>query len=132
MTLTEQLTDFVNAAFTGLWIVSHEPDEAEREIIRLARERHWRVAVWDIASGLRVPTSPGTIRDAAPGDPIAALRALPSLAAADGTAVLLLHNFHRFLGNPEGGDVADFAAPFDELSAQGVSQPPWMVCRSMS
>jgi hypothetical protein len=101
MSLTNLLTDYIHAAFSGLWVTSHEPDEAEREIIRLARERHWRVAVWDIASGLRVPTSPGTIRDAAPGDPIAALRALPSLAAADGTAVLLLHNFHRFLGNPE-------------------------------
>ena len=29
------------------------------------------------------------------------LRALPSLADKDGTALLLLHNFHRFLNNPE-------------------------------
>ena len=35
------------------------------------------------------------------GDPLAALRALPALADANGTALLLLHNFHRFLQSPE-------------------------------
>ncbi len=29
------------------------------------------------------------------------LRSLPTLASEDGTALLLLHNFHRFLNNPE-------------------------------
>ena len=37
MTLTEQLTDYVHAAFTGLWIQTSEPDEAEREIVQHAR-----------------------------------------------------------------------------------------------
>src|SRR5262249_6158969 len=36
-----------------------------------------------------------------PGDPLAPLRALPALADPAGTALLLLHQFHRFLGNPE-------------------------------
>src|SRR5436309_1136790 len=102
MKLTDQLTDYVNAAFTGLWIQSFEPDEAEREILRHAREHHWKVAAWDIAGGLRLPATPGVVRgDAGPGDPVAVLRALPSLAEADGTALLLLHNFHRFLSSPE-------------------------------
>jgi hypothetical protein len=102
MTLTEQLTDYINAAFTGLWITTHEPDEAEREIIQQAEQHDWKVAVWDIARGLRLPANPGTLRsDAGPGDPLAVLRALPALAKPDGTAVLLLHNFHRFLNNPE-------------------------------
>src|SRR4029078_11733240 len=39
--------------------------------------------------------------DGAAGDPLAALRALPALADSKGTALLLLHNFHRFLNNPE-------------------------------
>src|SRR5205807_5314430 len=34
-------------------------------------------------------------------DPLAILRALPALADDKGTAILLLHNFHRFLTNPE-------------------------------
>jgi hypothetical protein len=102
MTLTEQLTDYVHAAFTGVWLQTAEPDEAEREIVRQARDRGWALAAWDVANGLRLPNNPGTVHpEAGPGDPLAALRALPALATADGTALLLLHNYHRFLHNPE-------------------------------
>jgi hypothetical protein len=101
MSLTEQLTDYVNAAFSGLWVLTQEADEAEREITQLARQRGWKLAAWDVASGLRV-LSEGAFRgDAMPGDPLAVLRAVPTLADADGTALVLLHNFHKFLGNPE-------------------------------
>jgi hypothetical protein len=100
MKLTDQLTDYVNAAFTGLWIQSYEPDEAEREILRHARERQWKVAVWDIANGLRLPGNGGN-QESGAGDPLAALRALPALSSDKGTALLLVHNFHRFLTNPE-------------------------------
>src|SRR5262249_3504261 len=34
-------------------------------------------------------------------DPVAALRALPALADRDGTALLVMHNLHRFLNHPE-------------------------------
>jgi hypothetical protein len=100
MSLAEQLTDYVNAAFTGLWVLTQEPDEAEREILRLARDREWTAAAWDVSAGLRLPGGPAA-RDAGPGEPLAALRALPALAQRDGTALLLLHNYHRFLNNPE-------------------------------
>src|SRR5438067_73663 len=102
MTLIEQLTDYVHAAFSGLWVQTSEPDEAEREIVQLARQSQWMVAVWDVAGGLSVPSEPGVVRaDAGPGDPLAVLRAVPTLADRDGTALVLLHNFHRFLNNPE-------------------------------
>ncbi len=98
MTLTETLTDYIHAAFSGLWVQTSEPDEAEREIVQHARERQWAVAVWDVASGLRVPNATGSPRpDNSAGDPIAALRALPALASSNGTALLLLHQFHRFV-----------------------------------
>src|SRR5262249_20690470 len=100
--LSEQLTDYVHAAFTGLWVQTQEPDEAEREILQHARQRRWRVAAWDVAAGLRRPAGPGGPGpEAAAGDPVAVLRALPALAGGEGTALLLLHNFHRFLNNPE-------------------------------
>ncbi|HVS38473.1 MAG TPA: AAA family ATPase [Gemmataceae bacterium] len=101
MTLTEQLTDYVHAACSGIWIQTCEPDEAEREIVQLARQRQWKVAVWDVAGGLRLPDDRGAAAQESAGDPLAALRALPALAERDGTALLLLHNFHRFLHNPE-------------------------------
>jgi hypothetical protein len=102
MTLTEQLTDYVRAAFSGVYILTQEADEAEREIAALARDKEWKLAVWDVASGLRVLSEPGTFRgDAQPGDPLAVLRAAPTPADRDGTALVLLHNYYRFWGNPE-------------------------------
>jgi hypothetical protein len=100
MKLTEQLTDYIHAACTGLWIHTQEADEAEREIREHSRQHGWKLAIWDIANGLRLAgVSSSTSPDA--GDPLAALRALPALAERDGTALLLLHQFHRFLANPE-------------------------------
>jgi hypothetical protein len=100
--LTEQLTDYVNAAFSGIWIQTFEPDEAQREITRHAERMGWRLAVWDIAGGLRLPAEPEATRGAGPpGDPVAVLRAFPTLADPDGTALILLHNFHKFLSSTE-------------------------------
>src|SRR2546427_13298847 len=102
MKLTDRLTDYIHAAFTGLWIETNEPDEAEREITRHAQQKKWKLAVWDVAQGLRLPRqSDAANPDTGANDPLAALRALPTLADDKGTAVLLLHNFHRFLNNPE-------------------------------
>jgi hypothetical protein len=101
MKLTDQLQDYVHAAFSGLWIVSQEPDEAEREILQHARQAQWEVAVWDVAQGLRLPLRNASAAAEGAGDPLAALRALPALAQRDGTALLLLHQFHRFLSNVE-------------------------------
>jgi hypothetical protein len=102
MSLTDQLQDYVHAAFSGLWVQTHEADEAQRDILQLARQQHWTVAIWDVAHGLR---QPGATTDASPntgaGDPLAPLRALPTLAQPGGTALLLLHHFHRFLHHPE-------------------------------
>ena len=102
MTLTEQLTDYIHAAFSGLWVHTQEPDEAEREIVQHARQQKWTVAVWDVAGGLRFPGGAvPAATEVAPGDPLAVLRALSALASAEGTALLLLHHFHRFLHHPE-------------------------------
>jgi hypothetical protein len=103
MTLTDHLTDYIHAAFTGLWVNTHEPDEAEREIILLATSKKWKAAIWDVANGVRMIDSAGVVSqtDTGAGDPLTALRALPALADADGTALLVLHNFHRFLNSPE-------------------------------
>jgi hypothetical protein len=102
MTLSDQLTDYIHAAFTGIWVQTAEPDEAEREITQHAQQQRWKLAVWDIAAGLRLPASGDAAGPSGGGaDPLAALRALPALQDTDGTALLLLHNFNRFLNNPE-------------------------------
>src|SRR5436305_12530 len=47
VTLTQQLTDYVRAAFAGLWVQTHEPDEAEREIADLCQQHDWQLKSWD-------------------------------------------------------------------------------------
>ena len=108
MSLIQQLTDYINAAFSGLWIQTLEPDEAEKELVEHGQQAGWTVAVWDIARGLRLPTGSGV---AAPevADPISLLRGLPALAPASpasagadmGTTLILLPNFHRYLNSAE-------------------------------
>ncbi|HEY7328490.1 MAG TPA: AAA family ATPase [Gemmataceae bacterium] len=100
MNLTERLTDYVHAACTGLWIQTQEADEAEREILQHASQQDWKLAIWDVTNGLRLAGASSPISTDT-RDPLAALRALPSLAERNGTALLLLHQFHRFLNHPE-------------------------------
>src|ERR1019366_7077170 len=85
MKLCDGLTSYVHAAFSGIWVQSLEPDEAEREIVRHARSKKGQIAVWDIAHGLRLPGNANSTGQATgAGDPLAALRALPALAEATG------------------------------------------------
>ena len=100
MTLTQRLTEYISACFTGLWIQSHEHEDALAEIAKLCRDQNWRLAVWDIASGLQIPGQ-NTPADAGGSDPLAAIRSINALASPDSSAILVLTNFHRFLNSPE-------------------------------
>ncbi len=102
MTLAERLSEYVRAAFSGLYVHTHEPDDASAEIARLCRDQGWSLATWDVDRGLALAGSaggPGVVPSAA--DPLAAIRSLPALATPEGTAILVLRNFHRFLGSLE-------------------------------
>jgi hypothetical protein len=102
MTLAERLTEYVRACFSGLWIESHEHDDALVEITRLCRQQNWRLATWDIERGLRVAGQANqTSADSGGSDPLAAIRALNALATPDSFALLVLVNFHRFLNSAE-------------------------------
>lgn len=100
MNLSERLVELVSACFTGLWVESHEHDEALREIGQVCRERDWRLAVWDIDQGLQIPGAPAPA-GSGDSDPLAAIRALNALATPEGSALLVLVNFHRFLQSAE-------------------------------
>ncbi len=104
MMLSERLAEYVRAAFPGLWVTTHEPDDAISEIARLCQTEGWHLATWDLERGLSLAGSSSSadsqsIPEAA--DPLAAIRALRALAQPEGTALLVLRNFHRFLNSPE-------------------------------
>lgn len=107
MTFSERLSELVRACFTAIWITSQEQSNAVREIGQLCRDESWRLALWDVECGLTLAGS-GPAEQAT--DPLAAIRALPSLSAdsrseagpaGSETTVLVLRNYHRFLGSAE-------------------------------
>ena len=100
MTLSDRLAEYIAACFTALWVQSHEHEEALREIAAMCHQRQWRLASWDIASGLSVVG--GEVPAETDGtDPLAAIRTVSALASPESSAVLVLTNFHRFLQSPE-------------------------------
>lgn len=98
MPLPQRLAEYIAAAFTGIWIQSHEHADALSEIARLCRDRSWTFATWDVDRGLQL-AGRATAADAT--DPVAAIRSINSMATPDGSALLVLPNFHRFLQSAE-------------------------------
>ena len=100
MLLSERLAENVRACFTGIWIQSHEHDEALLEMSRLCHSEDWRLLSWDIDRGLQGTELAGD-RDTSLLDPLAAIHCLGSQADPDRPTLLVLKNFHRFINSPE-------------------------------
>jgi SpoVK/Ycf46/Vps4 family AAA+-type ATPase len=99
MQLTNRLSEYVRACFTGIWIESREHQDALTEIAGLCLQEDWQLATWDIDSGLNVPGQTEPVTESP--DPLAAIRAVNALATPEGTAILVLQNFHRFMQSAE-------------------------------
>jgi len=84
----------------GIWVASHEHEDALLAMAQMCRDHDWRFLTWDVAQGLRIP---GTEQpdESGTGDPLAALRAAGAAATPDGSVIMVLANFHRFLGSAE-------------------------------
>jgi len=103
MTLSERLEELVRAAFSGIWVQSFEHDDAEREIAQFTRPLRWTTATWDIdrGMGLVVRGSDDQVTPTA-SDPLSAIKWLGGMGESeDDVTILVLRNFHRFLGNAE-------------------------------
>jgi hypothetical protein len=105
MSLYERLAEHVRAAFPAVYVQSHEHEDALAEIARLCRDQHWSLACWDVDRGLRAggggQSSSEADNAAAAADPVAAVKAVNAMATPDGTALLVLVNFHRYLHSAE-------------------------------
>ena len=101
MTLSDALREHIAAAFSGIWVESHEHEDALTEIASLCHSEQWRLAIWDLEQGLRVTAAPTGSSDAGNSDPLAAIRSIKALATENSSALLVLVNFHRFLQSAE-------------------------------
>lgn len=100
MPLAQRLAELVQACFTGIWIESHEHDDALLEMATLCREQKWQLMPWDVDQGLTVPGANGGADGST--DPLAAIRSLAAIDnQADSSCLLVLRNFHRFLQSAE-------------------------------
>ena len=99
MQLANRLSEYGRACFTGIWIESHEHQDAISEIAQLCRDEQWQLATWNINTGMSIPGQADSEESNA--DPLAAIQAVNALATPDGTAIIVLQNFHRFLQSPE-------------------------------
>ncbi len=97
MSLRHRLSEYVRACFTGIWIESHEHQDAIAEMAQLCHDENWQMATWDVESGLSISGQ----TESGSNDPLGAIRSINALASAGGTAVLVLQNFHRFLPSTE-------------------------------
>jgi ATPase family associated with various cellular activities (AAA) len=100
MSLKERLGELVRACFTGIWIESHEHEDAIAEIAALCCEESWRLATWDVDAGLRLQGTEQSV-DTATNDPLAAIKSLVAFSGQEQPAILVLVNFHRFLQSGE-------------------------------
>ena len=103
MSLPERIDEYVRACFTGIWIRSQEHPDALRELATLCSRQRWRLATWNIASGLKLTGS-----DPVEGgeDPLSAVKAAGAFASqtaedSQETTLVVLENFHRFLQSAE-------------------------------
>ena len=105
MTLAERLSEYVRAAFTGIWVRSLRARRRDRrDRPASAATQGWSLATWDVDRGLalagQAPTADGRPRRRRPAgrDP----RRWPPWPRPTARRLLVLRNFHRFLGSRRG------------------------------
>lgn len=101
MSLSLQLSELIQACFTGIWIESREHEDALTEIAQLCNREKWNLATWNLEIGLSVSRS--STESVANGgqDPLAAIRSIQAMSSPDSTTLLVLQNFHKFLQSNE-------------------------------
>ncbi len=99
MSLSGRMKELIQAGFSGIWVSSHEHQDAIAELAAMARTEEWQLACWNIEQGLHVVDHAPIATQAS--DPLAAVRVAASLTPSDETSILVLQNFHRFLGSAE-------------------------------
>lgn len=92
--MLEKIVNYIRAGYSGLYIVSHEEARVEAEIKSVAEELKYGLYAWSITSGL-IDTKDGN--NLGGQDPMEAVQAISNLPEG---SVILLRDFHAFLGDP--------------------------------
>ena len=98
--LKERFVENVRACFTGIWLRSHEHEDAQRDIAQCCQEQGWLLSTWDIDRGLRCAEQPSG-SESVVGDPVTALRAWSEMDMQNRVSIIVLPNFHRMMNSAE-------------------------------
>ncbi len=120
MTLAERLEELIRAAFSGIWVQSHEQADAVSEIADLARSRRWTLASWDIDRGFNLEVRRDMEQHLpTANDPLSAIKSLNGMSATeDDVTLLVLRNYHRFTGSAEVVQALDTAIAQGKQNAE--------------
>ena len=95
----DRLIARIRAGFSGFGIVTAEEARAEETVRGVAEDLDYQLYSWSITDGLMCPAA-GSVRDMP--DPLDAINALAELPES---SILVLKDFHHFLG--DGGQPPD-------------------------
>lgn len=99
MSLANRAHTFISAGFSGNWVLTNEPEEAQRELTLLSTHKGYEILVWDIVKGIQNPKKNLEPADPKTRNPLAPL--MSTNKTTEGPQLILLWNFHLFLKERE-------------------------------
>ena len=92
--MKQQITHYIRAGYSGLYLVSHEEQRVEAELAAIAKEIKHKLYAWSITDGL-VETTKGTVIDCHD-----AVDTLEAIAGLPDNSIVLLRDYHLFFDDP--------------------------------
>lgn len=107
MKLKENIKEAIDSGFAGIWLKSHEHEDALKEIAQVCQEENWTLLTWDSDFGLRSEDPQLAAKLVRAPDALSALTSFRKIADAkpderNTRAVLVMRNFHGSLLHPNG------------------------------
>jgi len=95
--MISQITNYVRAGYAGLFIVSHEEQRVESEMLAVAKSTGFGLYSWSLTEGVIHPTSEGVESIPDTQDPLSMLDAVNKLPEK---SIVLLCDFHMIITDP--------------------------------
>lgn len=102
--MKQQLTNYIRAGYSGLYIVSFEEARVEAEIRAVATDRDFRFLIWSVSGGTIDATDANNPEKVNPTPPFEdgcdPMAMLATFAVLPEKSILVLRDFHMFLADP--------------------------------
>ena len=92
--MREKIRDYIKAGFAGLYLLTPEEVRAEAAVKAVAEELGYRLFSWTVVSGI-LDLQTGSVNPV-----VDAVEAVQAVGELPERSILLLKDFHQFLGDP--------------------------------